>query len=188
MGFTLRHEILHINISGLLPLQRLILEIFPGEKRAACSQLFLTSLADCISGGFCPQAGVGWARTRAQPGYSSWVLPGGFLCTASQSGARLKPVETGLLGSWGVAVAALMFECHGTSRTWNTLMEFQVLKRALESTFAWKFHHGFIHELNNIVCIVQSTQSRFQEFMVRGCFLSRFIRGEKWSMWWGNQK
>lgn len=29
----------------------------------------------------------------------------------------LGPVETGLLGSWGVTVAALMFECHGTSGT-----------------------------------------------------------------------
>lgn len=38
VGFTLKHEILHINILGLLSLQRLILEILPGETKVVCSQ------------------------------------------------------------------------------------------------------------------------------------------------------
>lgn len=80
MGFTLKREILHINISGLLSLQRLTFEILPGETRMTCSQLFLTSPC-CINGYrgslwlwlhlwrfFPPQAEVGWAWTRAKPG------------------------------------------------------------------------------------------------------------------------
>lgn len=65
VGFTLKHEILPINILGLLSLQRLIFEIFPRETRAACSQPppHLPSCprgcsgscgSGCIFRGFCP--------------------------------------------------------------------------------------------------------------------------------------
>lgn len=87
MGFTLKREILHINISGLLSLQRLTLEILPGETRTTCSQLFLTSPC-CINGyrgslwlwlhlrRFFPPR-QRWAGHGPEPnlGHSSWVLP-----------------------------------------------------------------------------------------------------------------
>lgn len=198
MGFTLKHKILHINISGLLSLLRLILEILPGGTRVTGSQLFLTfpcwlhlwrllppgrgglsmdqSETLVTAGECCPQEldAAGWAGEMV--GYCAEDPSLGL--SSSQYWLWCWAPEVWLWQHW-------CLKGHVTSRTWNTLLEFQVLKRALGSTFAWKFHirvfggFWFIHELNNVVWVVQSTQSHFQEFMVHGCLLSCFIRGEE---------
>lgn len=92
VGFTLKHEILHINILGLLSLQRLILEILPGETKVACSQPLpclpflhrglqgvpvalaasLEAFNPCVEGGW-GQIWVTGAERCLWPGRRSWL-------------------------------------------------------------------------------------------------------------------
>lgn len=117
MGFTLKHEILHINISGLLSLQRLILEILPGEARVTCSQLFFASplLAASLEA-FAPRQGVGWAWSRAQPGATAECCPQqpcwlGRLCWVT---VPRVPVWGQAQASRGCAAGLLKCDCSST--------------------------------------------------------------------------
>lgn len=125
-GFTLKHEILHINILGLLSLQRLILEILPGEQGQLVLSLVLPS-PFCTKGcrGFpwlrlrlwrlsprCTEGGCPRAKANSGSLGSAHGWAGGLGCTGSDSGSARVSGDRGVRGLpsyprlWGLLVRA----------------------------------------------------------------------------------